>query len=170
MRAIGLLSDITSQSEGPRREATGAGLTASLMTTQKFCSTADHTVRWDQGTWWTKCLVLFWCYIYIFLMVSLQMCPDLCAERNMLAWFWREHCISKPFALNRRPEKVGLFSHSYDWSTCPQNFLSYILKLSRSSLWCMTVGVRTVDDSSALLNIVGKYEEQNSPSVLHFLS
>lgn len=34
----------------------------------------------------------------------------------------------------------------------------------------MTVGVRTVDDSSALLDIVGKYEEQNSPSVPHFLS
>lgn len=37
------------------------------------------------------------------------MCPDLYAERNMPARSCREHCISKPFALNRRPENVGIF-------------------------------------------------------------
>lgn len=63
------------------------------------------------GTWEPGGLSALFCLdvIFFFLIVSLRMCPDLYAERNMPTWACREHCISKPFALNRRPEKVGFF-------------------------------------------------------------
>lgn len=63
--------------------------------------------------------------------------------------------------------RESFFPHSNDWSASPQNFLSYILKLPRGSLWCLTVGAKTVDDSGALHSIVGKYQGQNFPKVLN---
>lgn len=67
-------------------------------------------------------------------------------------------------------ESRFVFFLSYDWSASPQNFLSYILKLSRCSMWCLTVGAKTVDDSGALRKIVSKYQGQNFPNVPNFLS
>lgn len=50
-------------------------------------------------------------------------------DRLVLQTIWHFYAITS--YLKQRSKKVVFLSHSSDWSRCPQNFLPYILKLSR---------------------------------------
>lgn len=128
------------------------------------------TAQWHAGNssyqlerrWWTEHLIFL-----LFLSNCAQTCmqsvscqPD---SAENIAFLW---CNS----WSKDRESRFVFFLSYDWSASPQNFLSYILKLSRCSMWCLTVGAKTVDDSGALRKIVSKYQGQNFPNVPNFLS
>lgn len=99
--------------------------------------------------------------------VFLSNCAHTCLykahARLVLQRIWHFHAIT--WHLKQRPEKVWVFLTVITDLQARKTSL-HILKLSRCSIWCMTVKAKTLlDDSQALHSIVGKYQRQDFPKV-----